>query len=275
MKLLPCFWHGWGGGTVTDPWAALPSRGKYRVVYADPPWSFETWSHRGQGKGASQHYDVMDMAAIKALPVGDLAAPDAALLMWVVQPMFPEALELIRAWGFTYKTVGYIWVKTKPQPAPFLFFDEAWSDGLVRKGLGYHTRSGSEQCWLATRGDGYERLSQGEAQVVHADIRQHSRKPDEIADSIVRLTEGPRVELFARTRRAGFDGWGNQIEKFGPVSVQPAAVPDEVPEAGVCLPVAAAPRVERQAADSADDAFEDIPAFLKRDPVTNALTGVA
>jgi N6-adenosine-specific RNA methylase IME4 len=73
-----------------------------------------------------------------------------------------------------------------------------------------------EQCWLATRGRGYERLSRGEAQVVFAPVREHSRKPDEIAESIVRLTGlGPRLEMFARTRRPGWDVFGNETERFG------------------------------------------------------------
>lgn len=210
---------------------ALPQFGKYRVVYADPPWSFETWSHRGQGKGASQHYATQDLDWLKKLPVGELAAADAALFLWVVQPLLPEALELIGAWGFKYKTVGYVWVKTKDEPGSMLFWDEAWDQSATRLGLGYHTRSGAEQCWIATRGKGYERLSKGEPQVVHAGLREHSRKPDSIADSIVRLAEGPRVELFARQQRAGFDPWGNQIDKFGGGSTVAGPAPNTAPEA--------------------------------------------
>ena len=85
----------------------------------------------------------------------------------------------------------------------------------VRRNLGYHTRSGAEQCWLATRGRGYRRISKSEPQVVFAPVREHSRKPDEIADSIVRLTgDVPRIELFARTSRPGWSSWGNQSHLF-------------------------------------------------------------
>jgi N6-adenosine-specific RNA methylase IME4 len=196
----------------------LPA-GPFSVIYADPAWSFATWSHRGQGKGASQHYDVMDLAAMAALPVAACAADDAALFMWVVQPMLPEALRLIEAWGFTFKTVAYVWIKIKGvaerQGQDRLFY--AGED--VRLGLGYHTRSGAEQCWLATRGKGYDRLSQSEAQVVFAPLREHSRKPDDIADSIVRLTgDVPRLEMFARTERPGWSVWGNESTKFGAVA---------------------------------------------------------
>ena len=191
----------------------LPA-GPYSVFYADPPWQYETWSHRGQGKGASQHYPTMDAAALRALPVAQMAAPDAALFLWVVQPQLPEAMALLAAWGFTYKTVAYYWIKIKGGQDRLFYADDD-----VRLGLGYHTRSGCEQCWLATRGRGYERFSKAEPQVVFSPLREHSRKPDEIADSIARLTGPvPKIELFARTRRPGWDFWGNQTEKFGAVA---------------------------------------------------------
>lgn len=185
-------------------------RGTYSVLYADPPWAFHAWSHRGEGRGASQHYQTMTAETIAALPVAELAADDAALFLWVVQPQLPEALALINRWGFTYKTVAFCWVKIKGKQDRLFYTGED-----VRMGLGYHTRAGMEQCWLAVRGDGYERLSQGEAQVIFSPIREHSRKPDEIPDSIVRLCgDVPRAELFARTARPGWESWGNQVGRF-------------------------------------------------------------
>jgi N6-adenosine-specific RNA methylase IME4 len=187
-----------------------PPEGGYRVIYSDPPWHFHSWSHRGEDRGAVQHYGCMSLDDICALPVAEACAKDAALFLWVVQPMLPEALRVIEAWGFTFKTVAYAWVKVKGGQDRLFYAGED-----IRKGLGYHTRSGMEQCWLATRGDGYTRLSKGEAQVVFSPLREHSRKPDEIAESIVRLTgDVPRLEMFARTQRPGFDAWGNQTEKF-------------------------------------------------------------
>ena len=191
-------------------------KGHYKVLYADPPWSFATWSHRGEGKGASQHYDCLRLGDIKALPMSDLAQDDAALFLWVVQPMLPEALELVEAWGFKFRTVAFAWVK----------MPKAWADDLQghliggqrlrpKMGLGYHTRSGMEQCWLAIRGNGYKRASQGIEQVLHAPIREHSRKPDEIANRIEGLVgDVPCIELFARRRRLRWDAWGNELEKF-------------------------------------------------------------
>jgi N6-adenosine-specific RNA methylase IME4 len=187
----------------------LPDQ-RYKVIYADPPWRFATWSHRGQGKGAVQHYDCMSLADIRALPVASIAEGDAALFMWVTQPMLPEALKVVESWGFTFKTVAFVWIK---MPA-------CWTveSGRIRPrlGLGYHTRSGAEQCWLATRGKGYQRQARGIEQVIHAPLREHSRKPDEVVARIDRLVgDVPRIELFARSTRVGWDSWGLEVRKYG------------------------------------------------------------
>jgi len=193
-------------------------RSDYRIIYADPPWSFATWSHRGQGKGASQHYTTMTLNDICALPVSQFVADDAALFLWVVQPMLPEALDVLNAWGFKFRTVAFVWVKMPMNwhPDQLSFFQT----GIrldPRLGLGYHTRSGAEQCWLAVRGNGkgYERAEQGIEQVLHAPLREHSRKPNEIAERIVRLTgDVPRAELFARETRPGWDCRGLERNQF-------------------------------------------------------------
>ena len=186
----------------------------YSVIYADPAWRFETFSDKGKGRAPEQHYETMTIAEMAALPVASWAERDAALFLWGYQPMLREAFTLIDAWGFTYKTVAYVWVKiTGGQDRLFYAQDD------VRKGLGYHTRASTEQVWLATRGEGYERLSKGEPQAVFAPLREHSRKPDEVAESTVRLVgDVPRLEMFARTRRAGWDCWGNETDKFAGVA---------------------------------------------------------
>lgn len=188
---------------------------RYKVIVADPAWNFETWSHRGEDRSAVQHYPCMSLAEICALPVAEVVADDAALFLWVVQPMLPQALDVIKAWGFTFKTVAFVWIKMAP----------SWVDDIQgsfvepkltpRMGLGYHTRSGAEQCWLAVRGKGYERAAQDVEQVLHAPQRQHSRKPDEFMRRIERLCgDVPRLELFARTKRDGWDAWGDELGKF-------------------------------------------------------------
>jgi N6-adenosine-specific RNA methylase IME4 len=186
---------------------------KYKVIYADPPWSFSTYSTKGQGKGAEQHYNTMPIADICNLNVAEIADNNCVLFLWVCQAQLKQALALIEAWGFSYKTVGYYWMKTKGGiHNQDRFF---YNDHDVRLGMGYHTRAGCEQLWIATRGKGYKRLSKGEPQVLMSPLREHSRKPDEIASSIERLVGNvPRIELFARTRRQGWDVWGNQTNAF-------------------------------------------------------------
>src|SRR5258706_14425719 len=93
-----------------NPFEGLPQH-HFKVLYADPPWSFAQWSHRGEGKGAEQHYQTMKLSDICALPVADIAKPDSALFLWVVQPQLPEAMRVLDAWGFKFRTVAFCWVK--------------------------------------------------------------------------------------------------------------------------------------------------------------------
>ena len=90
---------------------APPRAGEYRVIYADPPWRFATYSDKGKGRSAEAHYDCLSLDDIKRFPVASWAAPHAVLLLWATDPLLPRALEVIEAWGFAYKTVGFYWVK--------------------------------------------------------------------------------------------------------------------------------------------------------------------
>ena len=183
---------------------------RYSVIYADPPWAFKTYSDKGKDRAPDQHYGVMTIDAICALPVQEWSAQNALLFLWVYQPMLPDALRVMEAWGFNYVTVGFFWVKVSGgQDRLFYATDN------VRKGLGYYTRAGAEQCWIGKRGNGVKRFSMGEGQVVFSPLREHSRKPDEIAESIVELCgDVPRLEMFARTKRPGWDHFGNETGKF-------------------------------------------------------------
>ena len=178
----------------------LPVGGrKYTVIYADPPWSFDAWSGAGKDRAAENHYPTLTQAEIEALPVGKLAADDCALLMWAVMPQLPEALAVIRAWGFEYKTCAFVWVKTTKggeRPAT---------------GMGYWTRANAEVCLLATKGSP-PRLNADVHQVVMSPRMEHSAKPGDIAERIERLLPGPYIELFSRSPRDGWDAWGNQAE---------------------------------------------------------------
>src|SRR5919108_4485679 len=98
--------------SISGPSSMLSSkRHRYGAIYADPPWSFRNWSEKGTGRNAVSHYDCLDFSALAALPVSELAAENCALFLWATDPLLPRALDLIRAWGFEYKTVGFYWVK--------------------------------------------------------------------------------------------------------------------------------------------------------------------
>ncbi len=203
-----------GGEIQTGAFKGL-LQNHYRVIYVDPPWQFKAWSHRGEGRGAVQHYPCMGQDEIKSLPVPELCAEDAVLFLWVVQPMLPEALQLIDAWGFEYRTVAFVWIKVSKFFSHFqneMFNDEGVD---AKMGLGYHTRSETEQCWLAIRGKGYKKKSHAVRQIIYEGLRDHSRKPDQAIERIEQLTgDIPRIELFARQRRNGWDAWGNESQEI-------------------------------------------------------------
>jgi N6-adenosine-specific RNA methylase IME4 len=191
---------------------AAPPSNRYRVIYADPPWTFATYSHKGKGRNAEAYYDCMTQADIEALPVGEWAAEDCVLLLWTTDPLLTQALEVIRAWGFTYKTIGFYWAKLN-KSAP----SRTYNDASFFTGLGFWTRANPELCLLATRGHPKRRRADVKKLIV-SPRREHSRKPDEAYERIEALCEGPYLELFARTPRPGWDRWGAEadLREIGP-----------------------------------------------------------
>lgn len=171
---------------------------RYGAILADPAWSFKTYSQKGEGRSAQRHYDCMSLADMKQLEIP--AAEDSVLFMWVTDPMLERGFELMRAWGFEYKTVAFTWTKRNRDGSPFV-------------GMGYYTRSNPEMCLLGTRGRP-KRKDMGVRQWIDAMRREHSRKPDEIYERIERLVDGPYLEMFARQRRPGWSQWGNEADKF-------------------------------------------------------------
>ena len=130
------------------------------VIYADPPWRYQTW--KGQGV-AERHYPTMSLEEIKALPVAELADKDCVLFLWATFPMLQEALDVIRAWGFTFKTVAFTWIKLAPK-----------ADSIYW-GMGYWTRSNAEICLLATKGKP-RRQAKNVHQVIISHVEEHSKK---------------------------------------------------------------------------------------------------
>lgn len=186
-------------------------RNHYSVIVGDPPLRFKTFDNRTtvaaratKDKPEKVHYRTMSTPEILALPVGDLAAKDAVLLLWVSGVFLETGFRIIDAWKFRFKTVAFVWTKidlTRPNPTPAI-------------GQGFWTRSNAELCLLATRGHP-KRLHADVSQIVLEPRRQHSRKPD-IYDRIERLLPGPYVEIFARRTRPEWASWGDQTTLFDP-----------------------------------------------------------
>jgi N6-adenosine-specific RNA methylase IME4 len=189
----------------------------FGVVYADPPWRFETYNEKGRSRcpdwkpfkdSPSLHYETMSFDDLLAMPVESVVREDACLFLWISWPMLIGALDIIKAWGFEYKTCGFAWIKADVSTVDM--FD---APKEVQIGTGYWTRSNSEVCLLATRGKP-KRLNADVRQGIIAPRREHSRKPDGIHERIERLVAGPYLELFARQKRAEWTVWGNQTDRF-------------------------------------------------------------
>jgi N6-adenosine-specific RNA methylase IME4 len=195
----------------SGPFAGLLKNG-YGLIEADPAWGWVSFS----GKASAPHrtkeepYPTMTLDEMKALPVGDLAAKDCLLHMWVIGSHLDQAIELGRDWGFTYKSDGFVWVKTgKHDPAVRPISMGKWVRKQVEYGLIF-TRGKPSRNDAGVR----QLIETIDDQVLYAPKREHSRKPDERYERLERLVDGPRVELFSRTTREGWHTWGNQSGMF-------------------------------------------------------------
>ena len=182
---------------------------KFQIIYADPPWSFRTWSSRGKSRSPEKHYDCMTLADIQQMPIPDIADKNCSLFLWATDPLLPEALNLIKEWGFKYKTIAFNWVKLNPKAPHF-----GWHKQDFFTGMGYWTRANPELCLLATKGKPTRKRADIRRLVI-SPRREHSRKPDLVAERIVNLMgDIPRIELFARQPREGWTVWGNETNKW-------------------------------------------------------------
>lgn len=156
---------------------------KYKIIYADPPWRYARSKVQG---AAEKHYPTMSIEELCALPVKEIADKDCILFLWATFPQLKEALQLIKAWGFTYKSVAFVWLKQN-RKSPTWFY-----------GLGFWTRGNAEICLLATKGHP-KRQSNKVHQFIISPVEQHSKKPDITREKILALMgDLPRIELFAR-----------------------------------------------------------------------------
>ncbi len=176
---------------------------KYKIIYVDPPWKYDNinwYKHRGS---ENKHYSTMEIEEMSKLPVGDICDKDCVLFMWVTTPFLKKGLQLMESWGFKYCTVAFNWVKTYKNGKPYC-------------GMGLYTRNGSEICLLGrTPKTQLKRRDNGIYQVFKSEVRKHSQKPDVVYDFIEKLYgDVPRIELFARTKRRGWDAWGNEVPDY-------------------------------------------------------------
>ena len=178
---------------------------KYNTIYADPPWQFQTRT----GKVAPENkrlnrYPTMTIEDIKTLPIADLAGEKAHLYLWVPNALLPEGLAVMDAWGFDYKS-NIIWEKVRKDGGP---------DG---RGVGFYFRNVTEMLLfgIKKKSSPNRTLQPARSQVnlIRTMKREHSRKPDEMIPIIEGCSQGPRIELFARGVREGWDMWGNQASE--------------------------------------------------------------
>lgn len=175
---------------------------RYATILADPPWRFQN----STGKVAPEHkrlsrYGTMSLEDICALPVQQAAADTAHLYLWVPNALLAEGLEVMKSWGFTYKS-NLVWHKVRK---------DGGSDG---RGVGFYFRNVTEIILFGVRGKNARTLQPGRSQVnmIQSQKREHSRKPDELYPIIEACSPGPFLELFARGAQPGWDVWGNQAD---------------------------------------------------------------
>ncbi|NBC48297.1 MAG: S-adenosylmethionine-binding protein [Gammaproteobacteria bacterium] len=173
--------------------------GRFTTLLADPPWRFQNRT----GKMAPEHqrllrYPTLDLEAISALPINQLCTESAHLYLWVPNALLAEGLQVMQAWGFTYKT-NLVWYKVRRDGGP---------DG---RGVGFYFRNVTELLLFGVRGS-LRTLAAGRTQVnlLATRKREHSRKPEEVYELIERCSPGPYLELFARFPRPHWQQWGNE-----------------------------------------------------------------
>jgi N6-adenosine-specific RNA methylase IME4 len=221
---------------------------KYEVISADIPWKYnDKKMNRG---GAARYYDTLTIDEVKSINVGSVAADNSLLMLWATAPLLPEALEVIKAWGFTYKTVGFVWVKRSSRfweglakrarkdivdysklysdvdeldpyspSAAKSWFGAEWAKSLFNRasyyiGMGSYTRANAEFVLFAVKGRGASLIDDHSiSQVIDACKQEHSRKPEEYLELVEKLTGGcSRFEMFARRRREGWHVLGDQVD---------------------------------------------------------------
>ncbi|WP_392564354.1 MT-A70 family methyltransferase [Orbus wheelerorum] len=194
---------------------------KYSLIYCDPPWQYSNQATRA---ATNNHYPTMSLQEIKQLPISEISDKNSILAMWYTAAFSDEAKAVAEAWGYKVKTMKlFTWVKMNKcykdnidkqlNKNHVTCADDVLSlvFGQTKFGLGNYTRANSEDCLIAVKGKGLERLDKSISQVIYAPISKHSEKPQEARIRLERLYGNvPRIELFARGNIDNWDAWGNE-----------------------------------------------------------------
>jgi N6-adenosine-specific RNA methylase IME4 len=195
---------------VPAPWPFIGlQRWHYRLILVDAPLKFSS----GPNRNPKNHYRTMSLTEILALPVGELAHPDGCrLISYITMPWLYRMHKILDAWDFRYSTARP-WVKLWPKEDGLILYPDSFA-----RGCGYEVINSSELQVIAKRGRPQRLGNRKLRGLIIAPRREHSRKPDCVRDELAELFDGPRCELFARSRHPGFEGWGDEIDKFEGVS---------------------------------------------------------
>lgn len=190
----------------------MSEQSKFSILYADPPWNYngqQQHSTTSTTGGAEAHYGTQTLSELKLLDVQSVSEEDAVLFLWTSSPHLDQAIELMRAWGFQYKTIAFVWEKQRANP-------------------GYYTLSQCELCLVGKRGKiPSPRGSRRERQFLSELRRAHSQKPNEIRNRIARMfPTQKKLELFARTATPGWSVFGNEVENGIQIHQRPPVIAD-------------------------------------------------
>lgn len=171
---------------------------KYNIIYADPPWSYRNMGNIQAT--AIKHYETMNQKDIENLgnTIKEISDKNCMLFLWVTFPKIREGLDTIKAWGFEYKTIGFNWIKKNKNGSNFF-------------GVGWYTKSNSEVCLIGVKGKPIKK-SDSISQIIETIREEHSKKPGIVREKIVDFVgDVPRIELFAREQKEGWDCWGKEV----------------------------------------------------------------
>lgn len=174
---------------------------KFQIIYADPAWQYATKECLAKTSilngEINTHYDTLNLQQLKNLKVQSIAANDSLLFCWVVSPMLPDCLDLIKAWGFSYTTIAFVWHKQRTNP-------------------GHYTMSECELCVVAKKGKIPTPRGARNVRQFLSELRgKHSAKPAEIRNRIEKMfPTQSKIELFARSKSKGWDVWGNEVKSI-------------------------------------------------------------